>query len=142
MAFDVEFAARLAERLRPYDLRWMEDCLTPELLDAHVTPPSSVAVAKPGDRGTLVHARTVRLAAAHQVVDVLQPDLQRVGGITACARSSTEGSAESAGHTGAAGRSHLCARRAGLFASPRRRLPSAPRPESRSSRGSTAARLR
>ena len=30
MAFDVEFAVRLAERLRPYKLKWIEDCLIPE----------------------------------------------------------------------------------------------------------------
>ena len=30
MAFEVEFAVRLAERLRPYRLKWMEDCLIPE----------------------------------------------------------------------------------------------------------------
>ena len=30
MAFDVEFAVRLAERLRPYRLKWIEDCLIPE----------------------------------------------------------------------------------------------------------------
>ena len=35
MAFDVEFAVRLAERLRPYRLKWMEDCLIPENLGAH-----------------------------------------------------------------------------------------------------------
>ena len=33
MAFDVEFAVRLAERLRPYGLRWIEDCLLPEDID-------------------------------------------------------------------------------------------------------------
>jgi len=30
MAFDLEFAVRLGERLRPYGLKWMEDCLIPE----------------------------------------------------------------------------------------------------------------
>ena len=33
MAFDVEFAVRLAERLRPYGLKWIEDCLLPEDYD-------------------------------------------------------------------------------------------------------------
>src|SRR5690606_8674099 len=36
MAFDVEYTVRLAERLRPDKLRWMEECLIPEDLDAHV----------------------------------------------------------------------------------------------------------
>mgnify|MGYP002526649630 CR=1 FL=1 len=29
-ASDLEFAVRLGERLRPYGLKWMEDCLIPE----------------------------------------------------------------------------------------------------------------
>jgi L-rhamnonate dehydratase len=35
MAFDVEFAVRLAERLRPYGLKWIEDCLIPEDMPSH-----------------------------------------------------------------------------------------------------------
>tara|TARA_Y100001947_G_scaffold143349_1_gene136316 strand:+ start:52 stop:456 length:405 start_codon:yes stop_codon:yes gene_type:complete len=30
MVFDLEFAVRLGERLRPYGLKWMVDCLIPE----------------------------------------------------------------------------------------------------------------
>ena len=41
MAFDVEFAVRLAERLRPFRLKWMEDCLIPE---------DHTALADAGDR--------------------------------------------------------------------------------------------
>ncbi|RIK43132.1 MAG: L-rhamnonate dehydratase, partial [Chloroflexi bacterium] len=36
MAFDVEYTVRLAETLRPYRLKWMEECLIPEDLDAHI----------------------------------------------------------------------------------------------------------
>ncbi len=36
MAYDVEFAIRLAERLRPYELRWMEEPLFPEDLEGHI----------------------------------------------------------------------------------------------------------
>ncbi|HEY8602645.1 MAG TPA: enolase C-terminal domain-like protein, partial [Thermomicrobiales bacterium] len=36
MAFDVEYTVRLAEALRPYRLKWMEECLLSEDLDAHV----------------------------------------------------------------------------------------------------------
>src|SRR2546423_723480 len=36
MAFDVEYTVRLAEVLRPYRLRWLEECLIPEDLDAHL----------------------------------------------------------------------------------------------------------
>jgi L-rhamnonate dehydratase len=36
MAFDVEYTVRLAETLRPYRLKWIEECLIPEDFDAHV----------------------------------------------------------------------------------------------------------
>ena len=36
MAFDVEYTVRLAERLRPYRLKWMEECLLSEDYDAHL----------------------------------------------------------------------------------------------------------
>lgn len=36
MAFDVEYTVRLAEVLRPYRLKWMEECLIPEDMDAYV----------------------------------------------------------------------------------------------------------
>ena len=35
MAFDVDYTVRLAEALRPYRLKWMEECLMPEDMDAH-----------------------------------------------------------------------------------------------------------
>ena len=36
MAYDVEFTIRLAERLRPYGLRWLEEPLFPEDLEGHI----------------------------------------------------------------------------------------------------------
>lgn len=36
MAFDVEYAVRLAETLRPYRLRWIEECLVPDDYDGHL----------------------------------------------------------------------------------------------------------
>jgi len=35
-SFDVDYTVRLAERLRPYRMRWIEECLPAEDLDAHV----------------------------------------------------------------------------------------------------------
>ena len=35
MAFDVEYTVRLAERLRPYRLRWIEEYLIPEDIEGH-----------------------------------------------------------------------------------------------------------
>jgi hypothetical protein len=55
MAFDVEYTVRLAETLRPYRLKWMEECLIPEDMDGHVRAARAPALADPGDRRALVH---------------------------------------------------------------------------------------
>ena len=59
MAFDVEYTVRLAETLRPYRLKWIEECLIPEDLDAHVALRAAPALADARDRRALVHARPV-----------------------------------------------------------------------------------
>ncbi len=86
MAFDLEYAVRLAERLRPYGLRWLEDCLTPEDLDGHIElrrrlPWQGLATGE--------HWYTpspFAYAVSHRVADVLQPDVEWVGGVTACVK--------------------------------------------------------
>lgn len=86
MALDVEYAVRLAERLRPYDLRWIEDCLIPEDLDGQEAlrrrlPWMGLAT---GEHWYMpppfLHA------AARRVADVLQPDIAWAGGLTALLR--------------------------------------------------------
>jgi L-rhamnonate dehydratase len=86
MAFDVEFAVRLAERLRPYRLKWMEDCLIPENLGAHQAlrqrlPWQTLAT---GEHWYTPY--TFFDAAAQRVADIFQPDIHWVGGFTACQR--------------------------------------------------------
>ena len=36
MAFDLEYTVRLADTLRPYRLKWIEECLIPEDIDGHL----------------------------------------------------------------------------------------------------------
>lgn len=86
MAFDVEYAVRLAERLRSQDLKWLEEPLRPEQWDAHATlrdrlPRQALATGE--------HWHTpapFQRAVANGLVDVLQPDVQWVGGLTALRR--------------------------------------------------------
>jgi len=86
MAFDVEFAVRLAERLKPYQLKWLEDCLIPEDLDSFIEmrkrlPWQTLAAGE--------HWYTplpFSFAVNHRVVDILQPDINWVGGVTACVK--------------------------------------------------------
>ncbi len=86
MAFDVEYTVRLAELLRPYRLKWMEECLIPEDLDGHV------ALRKRLSWQTLAtgeHWYThvpFQWAIRHGVVDILQPDINWCGGMTTVRR--------------------------------------------------------
>ena len=84
MAFDVDYAVRLAETLRPYHLRWIEECLAPEDMDAHVElrdrlPSQPLATGE--------HWYTplpFAWAARRRVVDILQPDIAWCGGLSCC----------------------------------------------------------
>ena len=84
MAFDVEYAVQLAERLRPYKLTWMEECLIPEDYDAHVALRERLPwqTLSTGEHWTTTFP--FQWAASHHVVDILQPDIAWCGGLTAC----------------------------------------------------------
>lgn len=82
MAFDVDYTVRLAEALRPYRLRWMEECLVPEDLDGHVQlrqrlPWQSLAT---GEHWYTHY--TFQWAIQHKVADILQPDIMWCGGVS------------------------------------------------------------
>lgn len=84
MAFDVEYAVRLIDALRPFRVKWFEECLPPEDLDAHIAlrervPDQTLATGE--------HWYThvpFGWATAHRVVDILQPDINWCGGVTTC----------------------------------------------------------
>jgi L-rhamnonate dehydratase len=84
MAFDVEYTVRLAEVLRPYRLKWMEECLIPEDFDGQVAlrerlPWQTLAT------GEHWYTHVPFLwAVNHRVVDILQPDINWCGGVTTC----------------------------------------------------------
>lgn len=86
MAFDVEYTVRLAEALRPYRLKWMEEYLIPEDFDGHLAvrerlPWQTLATGE--------HWYTpvpFQWACAHHAADILQPDINWCGGATACRR--------------------------------------------------------
>ena len=82
MAFDVEYTVRLAETLRPYRLKWMEECLIPEDMDGHVQlrqrlPWQTLAT---GEHWYTHY--TFQWAVQHKVVDILQPDIMWCGGVS------------------------------------------------------------
>lgn len=82
MAFDVEYTVRLAETLRPYRLKWIEECLVPEDLDGHLQlrhrlPWQSLAT---GEHWYTHY--TFQWAIQNKVVDILQPDIMWCGGMS------------------------------------------------------------
>ncbi len=84
MALDVDYAVRLAERLSRYRLRWMEECLIPEDWDSHLAlrqriPWQTLAT---GEHWYLL--APFEFACRNRVVDILQPDINWCGGLTAC----------------------------------------------------------
>lgn len=83
MALDLEYAVRLAERLRPYNIKWMEDSLLPD--DFHGF--SEMRKRLPWQTlATGEHWYTplpFMAAASERSVDIFQPDIQWVGGVTA-----------------------------------------------------------
>lgn len=95
MAFDVEYTVRLAEALRPYKLKWMEECLIPEDLDGHLRlrerlPWQTLAT---GEHWYTQYP--FQWAIQHKVVDILQPDINWCGGVTTLQKIC--GSADGAG---------------------------------------------
>jgi L-rhamnonate dehydratase len=84
MAFDVDYTVRLAEALRPYRLKWMEECLQSEDFDAHVRLRERLPWQTLTTGEHWYTAPTFQWAANHKVVDILQPDINWVGGMSVC----------------------------------------------------------
>ena len=83
MAFDVEYTVRLAEALRPYRLRWLEECLRSEDLDSHAALRQRLPWQGLATGEHWFTTFTFQHAASRRVVDILQPDINWVGGLTA-----------------------------------------------------------
>ena len=86
MSLDVEYAVRLAERLYPYQPGWLEECLLPEDLDGHVALRRRLPAQTLATGEHWYSPFPFQWAAARRVVDVLQPDIQWCGGLSAVTR--------------------------------------------------------
>ena len=86
MAFDVDYTVRLAERLRPYRLKWIEEYLIPEDLDGHVAVRERLPWQTLATGEHMYSPWPFKYLIEHKAVDILQPDMQWVGGLTACRR--------------------------------------------------------
>ena len=86
MALDVDYTVRLAERLRPYRLRWIEDFLLPDDGEgfAQVRQRLPWQTLATGEHWYL--PQRFAQAANERAVDIWQPDPLWVGGVSACVR--------------------------------------------------------
>lgn len=93
MSFNVEFAARLMDRLRPYKLRWFEEPLMPYDIEGLVQLKKAVPTI-PIATGEDHHGRHLFLdMVQRRCVDILQPDLRFGGGLTEALKVYTIGEA-------------------------------------------------
>ncbi len=86
MSLNSEYAVRLAEALRPYRIKWLEDYLLPEDMDGYFRVRERIPwqTLASGEHWYSIHP--FALAASHGLVDIFQPDTQWVGGITAAVK--------------------------------------------------------
>lgn len=86
MSLNVEYAVRVVETLKPYRIKWLEDYLLPEDMDSYAkfrdrVPGQTLAT---GEHWYTIHPFAV--PAGQGLVDILQPDVQWVGGVSASVR--------------------------------------------------------
>lgn len=81
MAFDVEYTVRLAEALRPFNLKWMEECLASEDFDGHALLRERLPWQTLATGEHWYTSVPFQWASTHRAVDILQPDLNWCGGI-------------------------------------------------------------
>lgn len=84
MAFDVEYTVRLAERLRPYRLKWIEEYLIPEDLDGHVAVRERLPWQTLATGEHMYTPWPFKFLIDRRAIDIVQPDMHWVGGLTAC----------------------------------------------------------
>jgi L-rhamnonate dehydratase len=82
MAFDVEYTVRLAEKLRPYKLKWLEECLIPEDFDAHLELRQRLPWQTLATGEHWYSSVPFQWAASRHALDILQPDINWCGGVT------------------------------------------------------------
>ena len=86
LSLDVEYTVRLAELLRPYRLKWLEDYLIPEDFEgfAEVRQRLPWQTLATGEHWYM--PLPFSMAASQRYVDIFQPDVLWAGGITSCVR--------------------------------------------------------
>ena len=82
MAFDVDYTIRLAQRLRPYRLRWIEEFLIPEDIDGLRAVREAVNWVSLASGEHMYSPFPYLRIIKDRSLDILQPDIFWVGGLT------------------------------------------------------------
>ena len=86
MSMDEEYVVRLAERLRPYRLKWIEDYVLPDDLAAYETIRARIPWQTLASGEHWYLPTTFATAARRNLVDIFQPDVLWGGGVTAAVK--------------------------------------------------------
>lgn len=81
-SFDVDYAVQVCERLRPYNLAWIEQPLPTEDLEGHIELRRRAPDARLATGENHQGLPAFRQLVEHRVVDILQPDILWDGGLT------------------------------------------------------------
>jgi L-rhamnonate dehydratase len=86
MSLNVEYIVRLVEALKPFRIKWLEDYLLPEDMDSYAKVRQRVPgqILATGEHWYGIHP--FAQAAGRGLVDILQPDISWVGGVSASVR--------------------------------------------------------
>jgi len=86
MAFDVDHTVRLAQRLKPYNLRWIEECLIPEDVEGYEAVRRAVNwTSLASGEHWFTRWPFMRIIESRSL-DILQPDIHWVGGLSECVK--------------------------------------------------------
>ena len=86
MSLKVEYIVRLVEALKPYRIKWLEDYVLPEDMESYAKVRQRVPdqILAAGEHWYTIHP--FAQAASQGLVDILQPDINWVGGMSASVR--------------------------------------------------------
>ena len=87
MALTLPYAIELAKALEPYKLHWIEECLPPDDYDGYAALKAAVGSICLVTTGEHEYTRYgFRQLIAQKCADILQPDINWVGGVTEARR--------------------------------------------------------
>ena len=82
MSYNVEYTLRVAERLRPYELRWLEEPLIPTDIEGHVRLRQAITWIPLATGENHYGRHAFQQLVERRAVDIVQPDIRWCGGLS------------------------------------------------------------